>query len=143
MATLRSIMKRDPITVGDTDVLGNAHQIMTRAQIRHLPVTSDGRVIGVLSERDVLAARARSTDLPWWKLQVHDAMTMPPHTAHPDDSIIEAAARLAMYKLGCLPVIELGRLVGIVTVTDVLDAEVRAAMAATPEPPSTQTGYHR
>ena len=65
----------------------------------------------------------------WWRAPVGVAMVPSPQTAHPDDSLTEAAARLANARIGALPIVELGALVGIVTVSDVLDAEVRTAMA--------------
>ncbi len=134
-------MRAQPWTVCDSDVLGNAHQLMTRNHIRHLPVVSDGALVGMLSERDIFAARARAEEDDWSKLSVRDAMQRPVLTCHPEESLTQAAARLASAKIGALPVVELGKLIGLVTVTDVLDAEVRAAMAATP--PVTRTGYAR
>ena len=134
-------MRVEPWTVGETDTLGDAQQTMKREQIRHLPVMSGERLVGIVSERDILAARARVRDKEWWKVPVAEAMQAPVHTANPDDSVVEAAGRLAMSKIGALPVVELGKLVGIVTVTDVLDADVRAAME--PTAPVTRTGYVR
>lgn len=123
-------MKREPITVGVTTRLGDAQRLMREHQIRHLPVLRDGRLCGILSERDILAFRAHADDNEaWWRALVSDAMTAPPQTAGPDDSITEAAGRLALAKIGALPVVDRGVLIGLVTATDVLDAEVRAAMA--------------
>jgi acetoin utilization protein AcuB len=65
-------------------------------------------------------------------MRVHDAMTTPVKTAGPDDSLTEIAGRMALAKIGALPVVERGVLIGLVTVTDVLDAEVRSAMAPAP-----------
>ncbi len=55
-------------------------------------------------------------------------MRSSPQTAGPDDSLTEAAGRMAMSKIGSLPIVERGKLIGLVTVTDVLDAEVSEAM---------------
>jgi acetoin utilization protein AcuB len=127
---IRTIMRVQPWTVSGTDSLGTAEQAMLRYGIRHLPVIEDGRVVGMLSERDVFAARARAQpDVPWWRLDVRGAMSSPAQTAHPEDSLTEVAGRLAVSKVGALPVVELGRLVGLVTVSDVLEAEVMQAMA--------------
>ena len=137
---VREFMKPQPMTASETDSIGNARQLMTTQHIRHLPVVAGGRVVGMLSERDIFAARARADgDTEWWRMPVRDAMHSPVHTAHPDDSLVEVAARLATFKIGALPVVERGTLVGIITVTDVLDAEVREAMA--PSPTATRTGY--
>ena len=126
---VRDIMRPDPFAVGETDALGVAHAAMARHHIRHLPVLGEGRVVGILSERDVLAARARGNgESRWWKLPVRDAMTHPVQTAGPDDSLTEVAGRMAAAKIGALPIVERGKLLAIVTIPDVLAAEVRAAM---------------
>ena len=131
---VRDIMKRGPVWIGRNDTLGVAQAAMARHHIRHLPVVSEGRVVGMLSERDVLAARARD-DVPWWGVAVADAMHAPAQTVRPDDSLTEAAGRMGAARIGALPVVELGALLGIVTVSDVLEAEVRAAMGWGAEPP--------
>ena len=129
---IREIMRPGGFTIGDTDTLGNAYSIMRRAHIRHLPVMSGDRVVGMLAERDVLTARAESQSGHWWSKTVKTAMKQPLHTAAPDDSLTEVAGRMATSKIGSMPVVERGRLLGIATVTDVLDAEVRAAMEPRP-----------
>jgi acetoin utilization protein AcuB len=126
---LKQIMKRNPITVTDTDSLGDAYRKMIAARSRHLPVIRDGKLIGILTERDILEFRAkRDIDEDWWRATTSAAMHAPAQTAGPDDSLTEAAGRMAAAKLGALPIVDLGKLVGIVTVTDVLAAEVEAAM---------------
>jgi CBS domain-containing protein len=121
-----SIMRRDPVTVHDGESLGGAQRTMARLEIRHLPVVTDGRVVGILSERDILAHRARvGSDDVWWMAPVRNAMTAPAQTANPEDSVAEVTARLATGKLGAMPIVERGRLVGLVTTTDVLAAEVQ------------------
>jgi acetoin utilization protein AcuB len=126
---LRDIMRSEPVTVGEETQLGDAHQLMRQHHIRHLPVMSKGRVSGILSERDILYYRAAiQTDEDWWRAPTRWAMVAPVQTAGPDDSLTEAAGRLATAKIGALPVVERGALIGLVTTTDVLEAEVREAM---------------
>jgi len=126
---IRDIM-HSPFTILETDTLGTAERAMARWQIRHIPVVSGGRILGMLSQRDILAARAHAApDDDWWSMRVHDAMSQPVQTCGPDDSLTEVAGRLAAAKIGALPVVEVGKLIGIVTVTDVLDGEVRRAMS--------------
>jgi CBS domain-containing protein len=129
---IRDIMRPGAFTIGETDCLGNAYSAMTRSHIRHLPVTAGGRLVGILSERDVLAARARADEADWWALPVANAMQAPVQFASPDDSVTEVAGRMAAAKIGAMPVVDRGRLLGLATVTDVLDAEVRMAMAPAP-----------
>jgi acetoin utilization protein AcuB len=126
---LKEIMKRDPLTAKDTDRLGDLHRKMVASHVRHLPVVHDGKLVGILSERDILEYRAtRELDEDWWRAPATAAMRAPAQTAGPDDSLTEAAGRMATSKIGALPIVELGRLIGLVTVTDVLAAEVAEAM---------------
>ena len=64
----------------------------------------------------------------WWRAPVVVAMVSPVQIANPEGSLTELAARLATSKIGAMPIVECGKVVGIVTTTDVLEAEVRAAM---------------
>jgi acetoin utilization protein AcuB len=126
---LKEIMKRDPITADDTERLGDVYRRMLAYKTRHLPVVHAGKLVGVLSERDILEYRAkRDFDEDWWRGMAADAMRAPVQTAGPNDSLTEAAGRMATSKIGALPIVELGKLVGLVTVTDVLAAEVEEAM---------------
>ena len=56
---IRDVMRPGPFTIAEAEVLGVAYAAMKRSHIRHLPVVSDGKLVGMLSERDVLAVRAR------------------------------------------------------------------------------------
>jgi len=132
---LKSFMTLDPITVGPDDSLYRAMQIMAWTVVRHLPVTvADRELVGILSERDVLALRASEPDLDWKSTPVSKAMRSRPQTAAPESYLTEAAARFAQSRIGCLPVTEKGKLVGLVTRTDVLAAEVQASMASVRTP---------
>lgn len=129
---VRDLMQGPVATVKPDDDLALAAQVMAWASIRHLPVIEKGRVIGVLSERDVV--HRSSQDLA--TLRVRDVMTSPAHTLHPDDDIAELAARFAQGRIGCLPVIERGALVGIVTTTDVVAHLAREAFMPRPSAPA-------
>lgn len=123
-------MKPSPITVTEVTRLGDAHRMMTEHKIRHLPVVRDGKLCGILTERNILEYRAKTPFREdWWRAPVSAAMIAPPQTAGPEDSLTEAAGRLAASRIGALPIVERGTLVGLVTVTDVLEAEVARAMA--------------
>jgi len=123
-------MKSNPVTVREDEPLSMAQSLMAWNAIRHLPVLRQGRLSGILSERDLLAYRARESD--WKRARVSDAMTPAPQFAYPDDSLTEVAGRMATARIGALPVVEEGSLVGLITTTDVLAGEVQSAMAIHP-----------
>lgn len=128
---LKDVMKRFPMSVAPDEDLVLASHMMMWAGSRHLPVVSGEELVGVLSERDVFAFRASHPDLDWREAAVEVAMRPNPETAGPEDSITEAAGRMSLHKIGCLPVTEKGALVGLVTTTDILGAEVQQAMEPT------------
>ncbi len=127
---LHEIMRRGPFTIDESDTLGHAQQAMRRAPCQHLPVMGHGKLVGMLSEHDVLVARARSAgDDDWWRILVRAAMRSPVQTAGPEDTVRDAARRMASLELGALPVVDTGTLLGLVTMSDVLAAEIRIAEA--------------
>ncbi len=126
---VRDIMKPSPITATEITHLGEALQLMMKSRIRHLPIVRGDHLCGILSERDILHYRAITAFREdWWRAPVTAAMVATVQTAGPDDSLTEIAGRLADSRLGALPIVERGKLLGIVSVVDVLDAEVRQAM---------------
>jgi len=129
---LRDIMQPFPQTVRRDDKLIIARDIMLWGQFRHLPVLDQGKLVGVLSEGDIAAHQARTGESLASSPDdtVRMAMQPEPHTAHPDDSVTEAAGRMATERIGCLPILDKGELVGLVTTTDILAAEVRRAMTS-------------
>lgn len=95
-----------------------AKDLLRRRRIRHLPVVRDGRLIGILSDRDPFLEGRR----------VDEIMTSKVLTARPDCEIRDAARMLAEERIGCLPVVDAdGAVLGIVTTTDVLRWVVRNA----------------
>lgn len=131
---LETFMIQRPITVHPDDTLHHALQIMAWTEVHHLPVTvEDNKLIGVLSERDVLSFRTSKPDLDAKATPVAQAMRQRPQTAAPGSNLTEAAARFAHGRISCLPVTEKGKLVGLVTRTDVLAAEVQASMTGAGE----------
>jgi CBS domain-containing protein len=110
---VRELMSRLPVTVRDTDDVVLALQLMAWGEIRHLPVLREERLVGVVSERDLLANRSANPP-------VGEVMTAPAQVASPDDDVAEAARRMVGARLGCLPVVERGKLVGMITATDLV-----------------------
>jgi acetoin utilization protein AcuB len=123
---VRDIMTTAVVTIGPEATLGQVCEVMQARNIRHLPVLEGGRLIGVITDRDV---HGGSTKLCFTPSQpqglVRDAMAHPPKTAHPLDPVEDAARTMRALKIGCLPVVDGDRLVGIVTGIDLLDALLR------------------
>ena len=113
----RDLMKSNVYRVNDSDTLSVAQQAMLWMEVRHLPVMHDGEVVGVLSERDLLRHRAAGRPLTE---RVSMAMSSPVRTAHPDDPVRELLERMAEARIGCLPIMEGGEMVGIISRTDLL-----------------------
>ncbi len=117
---VKSIMSTEVMTIRPNDLLTTAAQVMLWSGGRHLPVVDGGELVGVLSEGDLFRARGETSASR--RTLVREAMTKPVKTTTMNESIAIAARRMAVDKIGCLPVIGRGKLVGIVTTTDVLRA---------------------
>ena len=125
---VREIMMGSPVTLRPTDTLDLANDIISLGRIRHIPVVEDGRLVGLLSERDLIGAAAteifglgqkRKSALLKTVL-IKDVMKKKVITIKPDTSIKDAAHLMADKKIGCVPVVESGTLVGLLTTTDIL-----------------------
>lgn len=137
---VRDLMKRRVFTVREDDDLALAVQLMAWAEIRHLPVLHrDGKLAGILSERDVFAYLSHELGRDSLTDSVALAMHAPAKVAHPDDDLAEAAGRMAQEKIGCLPVLAEGSVVGILTVVDLIAERARGAFAPRPHE-TTQVG---
>jgi acetoin utilization protein AcuB len=119
----------------DTPVLSARH-LMLEKRIRHLLVTGPGgELAGIVTDRDIrLNLPSQATSLSVWelnhlltKLTVGAVMTKKVITVGPDEEAREAAQLMLEHTIGALPVLEGGRLVGIITETDLLRAFVRSA----------------
>ncbi len=127
------IMRRVPITVTSDDDIGLVAERMAWAGIHHIPVLKDGRLVGLVSERDVAIHGARHGH-KGLNQTVDTVMRREPRTASPIETVPEIAARMAAEETDCYPVVHRGELVGIVTTTDLLLAHVEPA--GTPEAPT-------
>jgi len=125
-------MQQQIFTIQRGETVEEAQALMAVNGIRHLPVLDGGDLVGVISERDIRAVlipqrgsgsgkKARAYYLPRDVL-VEDAMTADPLWVAPESPIEEAARLLVTNKIGCLPVMENGGVVGIITDTDILQA---------------------
>lgn len=115
---LMEIMTTDVKTASPSEDAEKAFQRMRNHRIRHLVVVEGRRVVGVLSERDVGGARGGAARIG---KTVGELMSGQAISAAPTLSIRQAANLLRARTIGCLPIMDDGRLVGIVTLTDLLE----------------------
>ena len=126
MLTVSEIMTREPYTLGPDSNLSEARQLMAEHHIRHVPVVSnDGSLVGVVSQRDVLAAEDSNILSDQNAIAATDryvalstVMTAPVQTVDERDALRSTAMHMQKSKMGCLPVLRDGSLVGIITDSD-------------------------
>ncbi len=126
---VREIMQKEVVTLGLEDSLDVAEDIMTLGRVRHLPVVAgDRRLVGLVTQRDLLKASvasvlalSRSVEHDWLKaIPVRLVMSTELLTVSPEDTMEEAVGLMISKKFGCLPVVDGGKLVGLLTETDCL-----------------------
>lgn len=120
MPAISRYMTPQPWTVRHDARLSIAHDLMRAHRIRHLPVLDAGKLVGILSERDVYMFD-RLTD-PTSRFIVEDAMTMDVYGAHDDDPVDKVVEEMAGRKLGCAVILDrAGGVEGIFTTIDALE----------------------
>ncbi len=110
-------MSKDPVTVTSQDSLATAQNKMRMGNFRRLPVVEDGQLLGIVTDRDI---REHKGFLEQTK--VNAAMTEKLMTVTPEITLEEAAKLLLKHKVGGLPVLEQGKLAGIITTSDIVQA---------------------
>jgi acetoin utilization protein AcuB len=131
---VRELMTGAPITVNRETGVFEARQIMLKERIRHLLVTEGGRMIGMVTDRDIrLNLPSQATSLSVWevnhllaRLTVGEVMTKTVIITGPDQEARAAARLMLEHQIGALPVLDGEHLVGILTETDILRAFVSA-----------------
>ncbi|GAA6746551.1 acetoin utilization AcuB family protein [Thermus brockianus] len=121
---VKDVMRSPVVTVGPDATLEEAYRLLLERGIRHLPVVAEGRLLGIVTDRDIRLATSHLNPkgpCPTCAL-VAEVMIKEVVTAHPLDPVEEAARVMRERKIGSLPVLEEGALVGIVTGIDLLDA---------------------
>lgn len=120
--TVDQLMSRDLFTVRPYDVVNLAASIMDWEHLRHIPVEDDeGNLVGLITHRDLLKLLVKGTLLDnSTSIPVHSIMKKNLVTVYPETTILEAMQLMRQKKVGCLPVVREGRLMGIITVYDLL-----------------------
>jgi len=134
MYKIRDLMTTPVYSLRETDTLQSARVLMEQKRIRHVPITAaDSSFLGLITNRDVLAntvshlanidpATQNEIDAG---IPLQEIMRTDVHTLSPDQPVRDAAHILYHHKYGCLPVVESGKLVGIVTEADFLQLTIQ------------------
>jgi CBS domain-containing protein len=125
---VKDIMAKEVATLKINDELSLAEDIMQLGRIRHLPVMDGDQLKGLVSERDLFkASLASAIDYDYQTKRnfmktviIKEVMRTELVTIRPDADVREAGRLLLAHKIGCLPVVHKGKMVGLVTETDVL-----------------------
>jgi CBS domain-containing membrane protein len=135
MATLlvKDIMSTNVVTLEEEETLDLAEKAMKFGRLRHLPVVKNGELVGLVTQRDLLRIQVSSlaevTDREQQdilsRIRARDVMQREVFTVEPGTPLVEAAHVIKENKIGCLPVLEDGKLVGIVTESDFIDLVIR------------------
>jgi CBS domain-containing protein len=131
---VRDLMSRPVKTLDRNDTLTLADSVMRDERIRHLPVLDGtGRLVGILSQRDLflnalvraLGYGTMARDRSFHTIVVKEVMTEDVVTTSPETPITTAAQMMVDRKIGCLPIVEGGALVGILSESDIVSAVAR------------------
>jgi CBS domain-containing protein len=123
--TVSDYMTPAPHCVAPEDALPKAHTIMHEHAIRHLPVLRRSELVGILSDRDLNLVQTLAHVRPE-EITVEDAMTREPYAVAPDLPLTKVARVMVERKIGSAVVVDGGRVAGVFTVTDALQALIEA-----------------
>jgi len=123
---VQDVMQTPVVSAAPATTIAAAYRTMHDRSIRHLPIVDDGELVGIVTDRDLRYTTSRLHPSPVdAEASVAEVMTADIVTAGPLDPVEEAARILRMRRIGCLPVVDGTEMVGIVTVTNLLDAIIR------------------
>ncbi len=130
MMIVKQIMNQNVISLHPNDTIRQALETMSKNKIRHIPIVEDGdKLAGVITERDVKDASPSIFQLnlkeDFLNKEIKHVMTKDVITGHPLDFVEEIAATIIENKIGCLPILHRGSLVGLLTESDLLQTFVR------------------
>jgi len=123
---VRHRMSQNPVTVSPQDTLATAQEKMATGHFRRLPVVQDSAVVGILTDRDIRRYIGFEE-----RTRIRAAMTENPLTVSPQATVEEAVQFMLKHQIGGLPVLENGKLVGIITTSDVMQAFLEMTGAST------------
>lgn len=130
---VRDFMTSEVTSLQETDTLLDAAMIFVRSSFRHVPVLREKKLVGIITERDVkqfapsLLSRTSAEEYNqiMETTPISRVMTREPITLKPDQPVFDAATILHSKRVGCLPVVQNGELVGILTTTNLLGLLIR------------------
>ncbi len=119
---VKEVMTKNPITVESSSTLCDTYSLMQEKGIRHIPVLEKGKLVGIITDRDLRLATSRLAERPFNPDdRVEKVMSKPVQIINPSDPVEQAIRIMRELKIGCLPVVEKGEVVGIITVSDIMD----------------------
>jgi CBS domain-containing protein len=113
------IMSRDPITIDPHATVSAAAAVMRDRGVGSLVVVDAGKAVGIITERD-LVTKVAAEDRKASAVKVKDIMTSPLISVHPHEEVEEAAKRMSKRRIRRLPVVQDGKLLGVITENDIL-----------------------
>ena len=116
---VNKIMSENLVTIAPDKRVGQALKLMQQHSIRHLPVVQDDRMVGWITSRDLREVLLASM---LEKITVEDVMLKNPITVTPETPVEEAARLVYDHKIGGMPVLSAGKLVGVITLMDLISA---------------------
>ena len=117
--SIRHFMTSSPCTIGQEQSLERAHEMMREHGIRHLPVLAAGKLVGLVSQRDLHMIETLR-DVDQQNTTVGEAMSQDVYCAEPSTSVFQVAREMAEHKYGSVVICDGGRVVGVFTTTDAL-----------------------
>jgi acetoin utilization protein AcuB len=118
---IKKYMSADVQTIGDEQPMSVAHRLMREQHIRHLPVLHQGKLVGILSDRDLRLVETLQ-DVDPTKVTVSEAMTPEPYVVGPEAELDEVVSTMAAKKYGSAVISDNGKVVGIFTTVDACSA---------------------
>ncbi|MBI3245503.1 MAG: CBS domain-containing protein [Deltaproteobacteria bacterium] len=122
---VRHRMTANPITISPQDTLATAKEQMTKGKFRRLPVVQDDVLVGIVTDRDILRFVGSEE-----RTRVNGAMTESPLTISPTTPVEEAVRLLRKHRINGLPVVENGKVIGIITTSDIMQAFLEVSGAS-------------